>query len=79
MNFFSGLAERVLGLSPKRTGTKVMTERSWNGDQNVLNDFLRERKERFLANLGNIESRTSEWTVVTGNEAGGTYLQWSNK
>jgi len=35
-----------------------------------LNDFLRDRKERFLRDIAN---GSQEWTVVTGNEAGGLY------
>ncbi|PVG01628.1 DHH phosphoesterase [Serendipita vermifera] len=41
-----------------------------NQAQNALNDFLRDRKERFLSNLDSGESGAQEWTVVTGNEAG---------
>lgn len=79
MELFSNSVNKVINMLGFSSPATVAPETLKSDGSGPLNEFLRERKERFLHDIA---SGSQSWTIVTGNEAGGMFrarmTQFSN-
>lgn len=67
VEIFTNSVNKVITILGFSSPTAAVPEPPKSDGTGVLNEFLRDRKERFLRDLA---SGSQDWTVVTGNEAG---------
>jgi hypothetical protein len=65
---FTNSVNAVISMLGFSNSTTAFLEAPKSDGTGPLNEFLRDRKERFLRDIAN---GNQDWIVVTGNEAGG--------